>query len=199
MVAIITHIQERTQATFEAMQAEWIGGAAAPLFHEIEAIASSLDDRARSGLEIERKYLLRALPEPLPDSTMQEIEQGYLPGRRLIERVRRVRVGDTERYYRTVKVGSGMVRTELEEECDRAVFDALWPLTEGKRVRKRRHVVADGGLRWEIDEFLDRPLVLAEIELPAADITTEFPVWLLAAIEHEVTDDPAYLNANLAC
>jgi CYTH domain-containing protein len=198
-MAIIAHIQERARTTFEAMERSWLGGAAAPLFDGVEAIAASLDLRARSGLEIERKYLLRAMPAPMPEATVKEIEQGYLPGERLIERVRRVRVGDGERYFRTVKLGQGLVRTEVEEECTRAVFDALWPLTEGRRVRKRRHVVADGGLRWEVDEFTDRDLVLAEIELPAAGITTEFPAWLMAAIEREVTDDPAYVNANLAC
>lgn len=91
------------------------------------------------------------------------------------------------------------MRTEVEEECSRELFDVLWPLTEGKRVAKRRHVVADGALHWEIDEFTDRALVLAEIELPAAGITCEFPAWLMAAIEREVTDDAAYVNARLAC
>ncbi|MBK8058636.1 MAG: CHAD domain-containing protein [Gemmatimonadetes bacterium] len=199
MLAIIAHIQERAATMFEQVQAGWIGEAVAPLFDGVERIAEALDLRARSGLEIERKYLLHALPSPMPEATIQEIEQGYLPGERLIERVRRVRVGDAERYYRTVKLGAGLVRTEVEEECSRELFDVLWPLTEGKRVAKRRHVVADGALHWEIDEFTDRALVLAEIELPAAGITCEFPAWLMAAIEREVTDDAAYVNARLAC
>lgn len=199
MLAIIAHIQERATHTFEDVQRDWTGDAAAPLFDGVEEIAAALDLRARSGLEIERKYLLRGLPSVMPEATIKEIEQGYLPGERLIERVRRVRVGEGERYYRTVKLGTGLVRTEVEEECTREVFDALWPLTEGKRVTKRRHVVADGALHWEIDEFTDRALVLAEIELPAAGITCEFPAWLMAAIEREVTDDSAYVNANLAC
>lgn len=198
MMAIITHIQERARTTFDAVQRDWIGDAAVPLFDGIESIAGALDERARSGLEIERKYLLRGMPSSMPEATIKEIEQGYLPGERLIERVRRVRVGDRERYYRTVKLGTGLVRTEVEEECSREIFDVLWPLTEGKRVRKRRHVVADGALNWEVDEFTDRDLVLAEIELPAAGITTEFPAWLMSQVERDVTDDPAYVNANLA-
>ncbi|MCC6931093.1 MAG: CHAD domain-containing protein [Gemmatimonadaceae bacterium] len=201
MMAIIAHIQERARTTFDAVERDWIGAPAAQLLDGVEAIARALDERARSGLEIERKYLLRGMPHPMPEATVKEIEQGYLPGERLLERVRRVRVrvGESERYFRTVKLGTGLVRTEIEEECGRDVFDVLWPLTEGKRVRKRRHVVADGALNWEVDEFTDRELVLAEIELPAAGITTEFPAWLMAHVERDVTDDPAYVNANLAC
>ncbi len=135
----------------------------------------------------------------MPEATIKEIVQGYLPGTRLIERLRRVRTGDTERFYRTVKSGTGMVRTEIEEECTREVFEALWPLTEGRRVAKRRHVVAEGSLHWEIDEFTDRELVLAEIELPSADITAEFPAWLLSVVERDVTGDGAYVNSTLAC
>jgi hypothetical protein len=36
------------------------------------------------------------------------------------------------RFYRTAKVGTGLVRTEIEEETTRAVFDRTWPLTKGK-------------------------------------------------------------------
>ena len=109
-----------------------------------------------------------------------------------------MREDDAERYYRTVKLGAGMVRTEVEEACSREVFEALWALTEGRRVHKRRHVVAQGTLHWEIDEFTDRDLVLAEIELPSVDLTAELPAWLLAQIEREVTGEAEYVNANLA-
>ena len=115
-----------------------------------------------------------------------------------MERVRRSRTGDTERYFRTVKVGTGIVRTEIEEECSRELFDALWPHTDGKRVVKRRHVVPNGPLNWEIDEFTDRNLVLAEIELPSADALPDFPSWLVPFVEREVTGDAEYVNANLA-
>ncbi len=199
LVAIHAHLQERALALHGDIARDWSGDALAPLFDGVEAIALELDARARSGVEIERKYLLREMPHQMPEATIKEIVQGYLPGTRLIERLRRVRTGDTERFYRTVKSGTGMVRTELEEECTREVFEALWPLTEGRRVAKRRHVVNEGSLYWEVDEFTDRELVLAEIELPSADITAEFPAWLLSVVERDVTGDSAYLNAVLAC
>jgi len=198
LLALIEHLQARARSRFDAVRQEWSGPALHPLFDGVEEIAQELDGRARSGVEIERKYLLRGMPPAMPPARIREIDQGYLPGSRLIERVRRVRDGEAERFYRTVKLGAGLVRTEVEEECTRDLFDALWPLTEGRRVRKRRHVVEDGSWRWELDEFTDRALVLAEIELPSADLTSESPAWLLSVMEREVTDDPAYVNANLA-
>ena len=198
LMAIAEHLHERARVTFEQVQNDWLGDRASALFGGVDAIVLALDARARSGVEIERKYLLSALPTDLPLITTREIVQGYLPGARLVERVRRSRTGDTERFYRTVKFGTGIVRTEIEEECSRELFDALWPQTEGKRVVKRRHVVPDGPLNWEIDEFTDRNLVLAEIELPSADAVPEFPSWLVPYVEREVTDDADYVNANLA-
>ena len=126
------------------------------------------------------------------------LAQGYLPGEALVERVRRVRGPDGDRFVRTVKLGAGAVRTEVEEETTPELFAALWRLTRGRRVRKRRHVVADGARTWEIDRFLDRDLVLAEIELESADAPVAFPAWLAPYVVREVTDDGAYTNARLA-
>ena len=93
---------------------------------------------------------------------------------------------------------AGAVRVEVEEETTAALFAALWRLTKGRRVRKRRYRVPDGERTWEIDRFLGRDLVLAEIELPAADARVTFPEWLVPYVVREVTDDGAYTNARLA-
>ena len=78
------------------------------------------------------------------------------------------------------------------------MFEAFWPLTEGRRVAKRRHRVRDGAWVWEIDEFTDRDLILAEVELPARATEVPLPEWLRPLVVREVTDDPAYLNESLA-
>jgi CYTH domain-containing protein len=150
-------------------------------------------------VEIERKYLLSALPRfPAPLDVL-DVDQGYIPGRQVLERLRRQRHADgRERYFRTVKLGAGVERIELEDETDRRTFEHLWLLTEGARLRKRRHIVAHGDDRWEIDEFLDRPLVLAELEIPSADARIEMPDWLKAVLVREVTDETAFTNRNLA-
>jgi adenylate cyclase len=74
----------------------------------------------------------------------------------------------------------------------------LWPLTEGRRVRKRRHRVREGERQWEIDEFLDRDLFLAEVELPSTDAPVELPDWLRPHVVREVTTEDEYKNENLA-
>ena len=54
-------------------------------------------------------------------------------------------------------------------------------------------------LVWEIDEFLDHPLVLAEVELPSETYDVQVPAWLEPHIEREVTEEPAFRNYHLAC
>jgi CYTH domain-containing protein len=111
--------------------------------------------------EIERKYLLRGRPPRTVGAPSVEIDQGYIPGERIRERVRRARGANDVRYYRTIKMGAGIQRIEIEEEAPEEFFQAVWPLTVGRRVHKRRYLVDDSGLVWEIDEFLDRPSLLA--------------------------------------
>jgi adenylate cyclase len=78
------------------------------------------------------------------------------------------------------------------------VFEQLWPLTEGRRLRKRRYRVPDGALTWETDEFLDRDLVLAEVELAGRPVDVEVPAWLQPHVAREVTEDEACSNLRLA-
>ena len=147
--------------------------------------------------EIERKYLLEGLPDTAAAAPSVEIAQGYLPGTKILERIRRVCQAGKTHFVRTIKLGKGVSRIEIEEPMTEQFFDALWPLTEGRRIRKRRFLVPDGNLVWEIDEFLDQHLVLGEIELPDERHPT-IPDWLAPHVTREVTDEPAFTNARLA-
>jgi len=150
-------------------------------------------------IEIERKYLLRALPRFPHATSVIEIDQGYIPGRKLVERLRRERHGDgSVKFYRTVKVGSGVQRTEIEDETDEKTFSHLWELTKGKRLTKRRYLVPNHEDVWEVDEFTDRQLVLAELELDSADQRIDIPHWLRDVMVREVTDERQYTNHSLA-
>jgi|SRR5947209_4227083 len=154
---------------------------------------------ASNDREIERKYLLRALPPRVQGAPALEVDQGYLPGTRINERVRRARSADGIRYFRTIKMGSGIERFELEEETNELFFTTVWPLTRGARVQKRRYLLQEGNVVWEIDEFLDRAgLWLAEVELETAEQKVEMPPWLAAYVDREVTDDPKFTNHALA-
>jgi CYTH domain-containing protein len=152
-----------------------------------------------TGREIERKFLLRGLPAGMAAHDSVLIDQGYIPGEAVRERVRRTQDGATLRYFRTVKVGTGIERLEFEEETTDTFFVAVWPLTEGHRVRKRRYRIPSGNHVWEVDEFLDRDaLVLAEIELERADENVVPPPRIAAVIVREVTNEPEFSNYSLS-
>jgi adenylate cyclase len=145
-------------------------------------------------MEVERKFLVDTAPT-LDDTPAEEIDQGYLASGSDGE-VRLRRKG--EHLLLTAKRGGGLAREEAEIELDREVFDRLWPLTEGRRLHKRRHVLPLGDLEMEVDVYagdLDG-LVVAEIEFPSEDAARSFepPEWL----GEDVTGDPRYLNETLA-
>ncbi len=150
-------------------------------------------------LEIERKYLLTRVPPAAAAVPPTLIEQGWLPGNALRERLRRSTHPDgTVTCWRNVKLGPAQARVEIDEGTSRELFDAMWPLTAAARVRKQRHVVRDAAYAWEIDVFLDRDLVLAEVELSGLDDRPSLPDWLAPYVVRDVTGEPAYFNAVLA-
>ena len=148
--------------------------------------------------EIERKWLLSTLPPHVHSVAPADLAQGYLPGEALVERIRRETRDGVTRWLRTVKLGRGMSRIEIEEEASADLGAALFALTQGRRVTKRRYAVRDGTWTWEIDEFTDRDLTLAEIELPDEATAVALPSWLLPYVVREVTDDAAFTNWRLA-
>jgi CHAD domain-containing protein/CYTH domain-containing protein len=200
LLALAARVQAEKDARFAILAGDWLGGGADSLLNGVEALVRRLLPAAPREVEIERKYLLVALPPAVHADGVKslEMDQGYLPGQRVRERLRRVREGDAERWYRTIKAGIGVARLEVEEETTREVFETMWPLTEGRRLRKRRYLVPDGPLVWEIDEFLDRDLVLAEAELPDPSMQPRIPEWLAPHLVREVTEEPGYLNSSLA-
>ncbi|HET6680221.1 MAG TPA: CHAD domain-containing protein [Gemmatimonadaceae bacterium] len=192
-------LHARGLKAFEHVTQEWMHEASAPFFERVAAVVDELRLLpAPSDREIERKYLLSGIPAIAQEHQAMEIEQGYLPGARVVERVRRVRGADAERYVRTIKGGLGLSRIEVEDEIDERLFRALWKLTVGRRVKKRRYVVPEGDLSWELDLFSDRDLVLAEVELPHEDTAVELPEWLAPYVVREVTGEAAYANVTLA-
>jgi CYTH domain-containing protein/CHAD domain-containing protein len=201
LLGIARLLHERGMQAYAKLQTDWLNDAGAPFFERVSGLATELGRRSSGKeIEIEHKYLLKRLPLAAVDAPSVEIEQGYLPGEKLVERLRRIRFADgAEKWFRTVKAGKGVERVELEEEADADVSRAMWELTEGRRVHKRRYSIRESDvLVWEIDEFLDRDLVLAELELPTPDTEFDLPRWLQDVLDREVTDDPEYSNARLA-
>ena len=146
-------------------------------------------------MEIERKFLVAEAPA-LREGAGKRIEQGYLVAGEGDTEVRlRAKAG---RFLLTVKRGSGLVRLEAETEITQEQFDALWPLTEGRRLEKVRHEIACGDLRIELDiyEGAHAGLIVAEVEFPSRETSEEFvpPPWF----GDDVTGDERYMNRNLA-
>jgi len=197
LAALAESATAREADLFAALRAEWLERSAGDFFLGVQGLARGLlaGGPAR---EIEHRYLLTAVPAELDGAPAVEIHQGWLPGSTLQERVRWVCGPDGERYYRCVKAGAGIDRVELEEETSKELFEALWPLTEGKRVATRRYRRRERGLTWEVDQFQDRELVLAEVEVPAVQRRVQLPAWLKSVLVREVTGEAGYVNVNLA-
>jgi CYTH domain-containing protein len=99
----------------------------------------------------------------------------------------------------TVKSGPAHVRVEEELDIDDRRFEALWALTEGRRIAKTRHLVPlEGGVTAEVDVYGDAlaGVVTAEIEFASTEASAAFipPDWLGT----EVTGDARYANQSLA-
>jgi adenylate cyclase len=144
-------------------------------------------------VEVERKFLVDEVPEL--EAEAEEIEQGYLAtGAGGEVRLRR----KDGRLLLTTKRGSGLSRDEAEIELEGPQFEALWPLTEGRRLHKRRATIPHGELTIELDLYEGdlEGLVVAEIEFASEEDARAFepPDWL----GEEVTGAREYLNETLA-
>ena len=147
-----------------------------------------------AGHEIERKFLVSAVPENPGPGT--RILQGYLPLASEETELRVRRKGDDT--VLTVKRGHGLDRGEQEVAISPEVFETLWPLTEGRRIEKTRYELPHGDATIELDEFGGEleGLLVAEVEFDSREASARFegPGWL----GRDVTDDPAYANRSLA-
>lgn len=197
LAALVGRLRAQATEEFARVRADWLGDQAASMLADARRLAIRLRAMA-DPLEIERKYLLRGLPERIRGSEPLEVEQGYLPGALLRERLRRIRHAGEVTCWRSIKAGRGVTRVEVEEEISDDLFDQLWPLTVGSRVLKRRYRIPEGGLVWEIDEFLERDLVLAEVELETEAVEVVLPDWIRDQVVREVTGEAEFLNSTLA-
>jgi adenylate cyclase len=146
--------------------------------------------------EIERKFLVKRLPENLAQYPHDEIQQGYLavaPGGVQV----RLRKKGAIRSL-TFKRGNRSAREEREIRLSAEQFDALWPATAGRRLSKVRYEVPWHDHMIEIDIYNGRHdgLVVAEVEFDDEKSCTAFepPDWL----GEEVSGKSRYSNVELA-
>ncbi len=148
-----------------------------------------------SGLEIERKFLVRkgdAYKSAAFSSS--HIRQGYIPAEGATVRVRT----RDDKAYLTIKgksVNGGMTRYEFEKEITADEASHLLALCRGGVIDKRRYLVKSGDHTFEVDEFYgdNEGLVLAEVELSDEAESFSKP----AFVGMEVTGDKRFYNSHM--
>src|ERR1700730_6959739 len=125
-----------------------------------------MNNPARNGREIERKFLVKELPPGLDRFRSYPIAQGYLANEPGGRHVRLRKKGKTASL--TFKVGRGNAREEREIQLSPEQFATLWPATRGRRLRKTRYEIPWKNLKIEVDIYHGRNqgLVVAEGEFP---------------------------------
>lgn len=148
-----------------------------------------------SGLEIERKFLVRDSSYKQLATSSSHIKQGYIcsgHGRTVRVRTR------GEQAFLTIKgpsVDGGLTRYEFEKEITLDEAEHLFRLCEPGIIDKTRYLVPSGPHTFEVDEFYgdNEGLVMAEVELSRPNQPYEAPPF----IGREVTGDRRYYNSHL--
>lgn len=145
-------------------------------------------------MEIERKFLVRYLPENLSQYPCKEIEQGYL---NISPVVRIRRSNDT--YTLTYKGSGLMVREEYNLPLTADAFSHLKEKIDGNLIVKRRYLIPySEKLTVELDIFDGSlaPLQLAEVEFETEEDANAFipPEWF----GEDVTFSTKYHNSTLS-
>src|SRR5207245_4182088 len=110
-----------------------------------------MNNPARNGREIERKFLVEELPPGLNRFRSYPIAQGYLAAEPGGRHVRLRKKGKTASL--TFKVGRAAHREEREIKLSAKQFSALWPATVGRRLYKLRYEVPWKNFLIEIDIY----------------------------------------------
>jgi len=165
------------------------------------------DMKAKTEMEIERRFLLKRLPNVDNFEMDIEIGQHYLSpaGDKETERVLAITqsicgnvLGD--RWIHTIKQPTkGLGMLETEEEITWEAF-SVGKTNADRSIYKTRHVLnhTSDKLVWEIDEFKDHDLVIAEIEIPSVEYELVIPEILKPYILMEITGMHQFSNSNLA-
>lgn len=145
-------------------------------------------------LEIERKFLVAGDAWREHTVRSERIVDGLLA----TSKGRKVRVRlYPDRATLAIKTRKkGRVRFEFEYLIPTDDAQAMLNTECGRSIlAKTRHYVPHAGTTWEVDEY-EAPLagvILAEVELTAADQEVSLPAW----VGREVTEDPAFRKTRL--
>lgn len=157
-------------------------------------------------IEIERKFLLKSLPDTEPVDKIKIIQYYYKTPEGIWERARQM---DSKlkgkRYVHTIKTRiSDMSNDEQERDLTKAEFLAFrrkcmkYP-GNSKMLKKTRHIYLDGDLKWEVDLFTESAvLIIAEVEIPSEEYEIKIPEFISKKTLLEVTTMKQFGNRNIA-
>lgn len=144
-------------------------------------------------MEIERKYLVKELPENLSQYPVRLIEQGYLCTEPVV-RIRR----DNEKHELTYKSKGLMVREEHNLPLTEDAYEHLCHKVDGRIITKKRYMIPFDSYTIELDIFEGEltPLILAEVEFPSEEEANSFtpPAWF----GEDVTYSSKFHNSTLS-
>lgn len=154
-------------------------------------------------MEIERKYLVKHVPEHLEQYPCKVIEQGYLC-RKPTVRVRK----SNDKFILTYKSDFGIenddnrtakVLNEVEVPLNEEGYLHLRKKADNQIIAKRRYLVPiEGGYTAELDIFEEqlKGLMLVEVEFPDEESANQFqaPEWF----GEDVSLDSKYTNGYLS-
>ncbi len=147
-------------------------------------------------MEIEKKFLIKNLPKDLETYPKELLRQGYLWKSSAIE-IRIRMQGD--RYYKTIKLGTGLVRYEKNIEISEKIFRKYWKLIDEERIiEKFRYKIPYKDHSVEVDIYMGKlyGLQIAEVEFKNKKNAENFKK--LCWFEEEVTQNSNYKNSSLA-
>jgi CYTH domain-containing protein len=145
-------------------------------------------------MEIERKYLVKTMPENLGQYESKKIAQGYLCTAPVV-RIRR----SNDDYYLTYKGAGLLAREEYNLPLTQEAYEHLLPKIDGLLIAKTRYLIPlSGGLTAELDVFEKElaPLTLVEVEFASIEDANTFtaPDWF----GEDVTNSRHYHNSYLS-
>lgn len=141
------------------------------------------------GIEIERKFLVVGDAWRKQVANSQRMVQGYIAGPGVGQQIRcsiRIRIVDDKAFLNIKSVARSIERQEFEYTIPLVDGEQMLALMADKYIEKIRHCVNVEDYTFEIDEFLgeNSGLIVAELELPAADACFPQPSWLGAEVSH---------------
>jgi CHAD domain-containing protein len=181
LLALARLLRRRREGLFSEIESRWHGAELDRFVAETRALGARLRLTPGQPPSV-RRFRLTALPERLRTEPSTLVEEGWLPGQKIEDCLRRVRLPGSVRHYRLVRVGSEARQARIS----RRVFTSLWPLTIGRRLKKERYEITEGDRIWRVDH-LGGDVVLAETEVASGNEELRLPGWLVPYLREELS------------